>query len=209
MATTHDPRSTDAQRRARLIGAQGPRRLRWTSDQFYRLGQRGFFRDKRVELIKGNIILTSPISPVHAAAVELLDRALRIAFGPGHRFRVQQPIDLGKRAQPEPDIVVMPGDPRDNLSGHPTTALLIAEISDTSLRFDRRVKARLYAQAGLTDYWIVNLVDRQVEIHRNPKPVVDRQGRSSYQDITIVSASGSVQPLAAPGATIAVADLLP
>ena len=91
----------------------------------------------------------------------------------------------------------------------PTTAALVVEISETSLRKDRKLKAHIYAQAGLPDYWIVNLVDRQLEVHRLPGPDPSRRGRFRYADVTIVPESGSIAPLAAPQSMIAVADVLP
>src|SRR5205823_3839971 len=111
--------------------------------------------------------------------------------------------------QPQPDVAVVVGDPRDYASKHPTTAVLLIEVSDSSLRQDRRVKAHRYTQVGIADYWIVNLVDRQLEIHRHPGPDPQRKGQYRYADLTIVPATGAATPLAAPGAVIAAADLLP
>ena len=208
MSTAHDPRSTESEERARRICGPGPRRLRWTADQYYRLADLGFFRNRRVELIEGDVIEMSAVNPPHSIGVDLLGDALRAAFGPGHRVRIQQPIDVGRRTQPEPDAAVVVGQARDFVD-HPRNALLVVEVSDTTLRYDRRVKAHLFAQAGILDYWIVNLIDRQLEIHRNPEPDPTRKGRFHYASVTIVPATGTVSPLAAPGAVIAIADLLP
>jgi Uma2 family endonuclease len=208
MSTAHDPRSTESEERARRVFGPGPRRLRWTADQYYRLADLGFFRNRRVELIGGDIIEMSAVKPPHSIGVDLLGDALRAAFGPGHWVRIQQPIDVGRRTQPEPDAAVVFGEARD-FTDHPRNALLLVKVSDTSLRFDRRVKAHLYAQAGILDYWIVNLIDRQLEVHRDPEPETSRKGRFHYARVTIVPATGSASPLAAPGAVIAVADLLP
>jgi Uma2 family endonuclease len=208
MSTTHDPRSTQSEERARLIFGPGPRRLRWTADQYYRLAELGFFRNRRVELIDGDIIAMSAVNPPHSIGLDLLGDALRAAFGPGCRVRIQQPLDIGRRTQPEPDAAVVRGLARDFVD-HPRNALLLVEVSDTTLRYDRHVKAHLYALAGLADFWIVNLVDRQLEVHRNPGPDPDRKGRFRYADVTVVPAEGHATPLAAPQARIAVADLLP
>jgi Uma2 family endonuclease len=208
MSTTHDPRSTEGEERARRIFGPGPRRLRWTADQYYRLADLGFFRNRRVELINGDIIAMSAVNPPHSIGLDLLGDALRAAFGPGCRIRIQQPIDIGRRTQPEPDAAVVFGQARDFVD-HPRNALLVVEVSDTSLPYDRKVKAHLYAQAGISDYWIVNLVNRQLEVHRHPGPDPTRNGRFAYADVTIVPATGTATPLAAPGAVIAVADLLP
>ncbi|MEO6810252.1 MAG: Uma2 family endonuclease [Isosphaeraceae bacterium] len=208
MATTHDPRMTENERRARAIYGPGPRRLRWTAEEYYRLAELGFFRNRRVELIEGDIIQMSAVKPHHSIALDLADEAIQAVFGPGYRMRIQQPIDLGRRSQPEPDLAVVAGRARD-FTDHPTTALLVVEVSDSSLRRDRTVKVHLYAQAGLADYWIINLVERQLEIHRNPGPDPDRAGRFRYAEVNIVPADGQASPLAKPDAVIAVADLLP
>jgi Uma2 family endonuclease len=198
MATAHDPSATRAV----------PRRFRWTKEQYFRLAELGFFRNKHVELIHGEIWRVT-VNPPHAMAVELLDKVVRHALGDDvFRFRVVMPLDLGRRNQPAPDMVVLLGDIRDSQS-HPTAALLVIELSDSSLRDDRTVMARLYAKAGIPEYWILNLVDRQLEVHRNPGPDPDRRGRFKYHDVAIVPATGHVEPLAKTAARIAVADLLP
>ncbi|HWE36414.1 MAG TPA: Uma2 family endonuclease [Isosphaeraceae bacterium] len=197
MATTHDPA-------AALATA---RRVRFTKDQYYKLGDLGFFPDKRIELVRGELWHMT-INPPHAIASGLAEEPLRNAFGPGHSCRTAVPLDLGRHNQPEPDIAVVPGNPRDYTS-HPTTALLVVEIADATLRRDRTIKAHLNAWADIADSWIVNLVDRQVEVHRAPGPDADRRGRFKYHDVAVVPATGHVEPLAKPGARIAVADLLP
>jgi Uma2 family endonuclease len=139
----------------------------------------------------------------------LVAEALHSAFDPACFVRQQGPLDLGRWSLPRPDVSVVPGAPRDYSVAFPTTALLVAEVGESSLRFDHTVKAWLYARAGVADYWIVNLVDRQLEVRRNPGPDPLCKGRYRYADVTIVPASGTATPLAAPGAVIAVADLLP
>ncbi|MBX6316351.1 MAG: Uma2 family endonuclease [Isosphaeraceae bacterium] len=208
MATTDDPRSAESEERARQMFGPGPRRLRWTADQYYRLAELGFFRNRRVELIGGDIIEMSAVKPPHSIGIDLLGDALRAAFGPGHRVRIQQPLDMGRRTQPEPDAAVVAGEARDFIE-HPTTALLVVEVSDSSLRYDRRVKSHYYAHAGIADYWIVNLIDRQLEIYRKPGPDPSRAGRLAYAEVTIVPPTGSASPPAKPDAVIAVVDLLP
>jgi Uma2 family endonuclease len=80
------------------------------------------------------------------------------------------PLALGPASEPEPDIAVVTGSPHDYLHAHPATALLIVDVADASLTFDRTKKASVYARAGILDYWIVNLIDQVVEVHRNPEP---------------------------------------
>jgi Uma2 family endonuclease len=206
MATTQDPRTSGVG--VGRASREGPRRIRWTKKEFYRLAELGFFQDRHVELVGGELMQMT-INPPHCVALGLTSDALRAAFGPGHYVRSQGVLDLAIRHQPQPDLAVVPGVPRDYASAHPTSALLVVEVSDTTIRYDRLVKAHLYARAGIADYWIVNIRDRQLEIFRNPGPDPSRRGRFAYADVTIVPATGTATPLAAPGVVIAAADLLP
>jgi len=108
----------------------------------------------------------------------------------------------------EPDISVVPGTPRD-YTEHPTGALLVVEVSETTLAYDRGRKGSLYAAAGIQDYWIVNLVDRQLEVYRDPVPDPNESSGFRYNTRTVFLSGQSASPLAAPAASIAVADLLP
>lgn len=204
MATTHDPRPQTSPTAAR----GWPRRLRWTKEEYHRLAQLGFFQDRKVELFAGELyeLVTHP---PHDTSVGLVADALLVAFGPGFVIRSQMTLDLGRRYQPEPDILVCIGDRRDFASAHPTTGVLLVEVCDSTIRYDRSVKAHRYALAGIPEYWIVNLVDRQLEVHRRPGPDPDRKGRARYEEIRVVPADGRVEPLARPGVEVAVADLLP
>jgi Uma2 family endonuclease len=124
--------------------------------------------------------------------------------------RLQAPLHLGPRPAPEPELAVVPGGSRDyTATGHPTTALLIVEVSDTTLSYDRGRKASLYARAGIADYWIVNLVDRQLEVYRQPQPDATRPYGYGYISAATFTAAESVSPLAAASVSLAVADLLP
>jgi Uma2 family endonuclease len=170
----------------------------------------GVLGDRHVELIDGELFeLTT--NPPHDTGVYVASKALEAAFGAGVIVRVQMTLDLGRRNQPQPDALVADGGGRDFAAKHPTPEVtrLILEVSESSLAEDRLVKAHRYAQAGIADYWIVNLIDRQLEIHRNPGPDLERKGRFKYHEITIVPADGHASPLAKPDARIAVADLLP
>jgi len=162
--------------------------------------------DEPVELIEGRLIVAEPQNTPHALAIELAADALRAAFGPGWRIRIQLPIALGPDSEPEPDVSVVAGSPRDDRADHPSRAALVVEVADTSVRLDRGVKARVYARAGIPEYWIVNLAARVVEVHRHPRRRSGRHAR--YSTVTIVRPGQSVQPLAAPR-PVAVADLLP
>ena len=182
--------------------------FRFTIKQFDQLDDLGYFEDRKVELIRG-VIYEMTINPGHASSSRLAHALLQRIFGEGWDIRPALPLDTGRRSLIEPDLAVVPGSIRDYLQVHPTTAALVVEISETTLRKDRTIKVHLYAQAGLADYWIVNLVDRQLEVHRNPGPDPARRGRFHYADVTIVAESGRIAPLAAPGSVLNVADLLP
>jgi len=183
------------------------RRFRWSSEEYYRLAELGFFRDRRVELVQGELWQMT-VNPPHAISLEKLSRILFTMFGLEYRIRIQSPLDLGRHNQPEPDAAVLLAvGPEEKI--HPRSALLVVEVSDTSLRKDRKIMAHVYARAGLPEYWIININDRQLEILRDPGPIAGRRGRFGYRDVTIVPEAGNMAPLAAPGSPIAVADLLP
>jgi Uma2 family endonuclease len=190
--------------------AIGPKRRRWTRKEFYRLLDLNFFYGQRVELIGGEIILMPAQKNRHALGIGLTDDALRAAFGPGHWVRVQMSLDLSPRSVPDPDLAVVAGD-KLSYKGkpNPTTALLIVEVSETTLRLDRRRKGSLYARSGIADYWILNLVDNQLEVYRDPVPDSAQRFGYGYATKILHNAKDVVSPLAAPIAKIAVADLLP
>jgi Uma2 family endonuclease len=184
------------------------RRWLWTAEQHHRLAELGFYGDRHVELIDG-VLYELSTNPPHETAVCLTRIALIAIFVPGHTVRDQKTLDLGRRYQPLPDVAVVIGDPRDYAIKHPTTAVLLVEIADSTLRHDRVVKGHRYARAGIAEYWIVNLIDRQLEIYRRPEPDPARPGRYHYAGVTVVPSTGFASPLAKPQAQIAVADLLP
>jgi Uma2 family endonuclease len=182
---------------------------RWTAEEFYQLLDLGFFQDQRVELIDGEILEMASQKNFHLAGITLSADAFRIAFGPGYWVREQGSLDLSPLSIPDPDIAVVPGTARQASTKNPTSALLITEVSDTTLSYDRGRKACLYAAAGISDYWIINLVQRQLEVYRNPVPDNSSHFGWRYADMVILGPNDFVSPLAAPHAQIAVADLLP
>jgi Uma2 family endonuclease len=186
-----------------------PKRVCWTKHEYYKMAEMGLFDGKHVELIEGDVIEMSPMRPPHRTAVVLTGDRLRGVFGAGYFISVQSPFDAGEPSEPEPDIAVIPGNVRDYKVAHPTTAVLIVEVADTSLQYDRIVKASLYAKAGIKEYWIVNLVDNQVEVYRHPVPMLEQTYGFGYTTVTILKTSDTITPLAAPHMTIAVAELLP
>jgi Uma2 family endonuclease len=181
----------------------------WTRQEYYKMSQAGLFEQKRVELIEGQVIEMSPMSSLHATAVALVGKVLDQTFGNAYHIRNQTPLHAGERSEPEPDIAVVTGSIRDYAHHHPTTAVLVVEVSDRSLNFDRVEKASLYAKVGISDYWIVNLFDRQLEVYRQPIADSSAVFGFRYADVTRLSSGDLVAPLAVPQSHISVGDLLP
>jgi len=171
---------------------------------------RGIFRpDDRLELIDGQLVVKEPQDSDHFTTILLVADTLRAAFGPGWLVRPQGPVALDDRSEPEPDVSVVQGLPRDYREGHPVRPVLVVEVSKTRLGFDRARKATLYARNGVEDYWILNLVERMLEVHREPARLETSPGRWGYDSIQVLGAGEIVSPLAVPTARIRVADLLP
>jgi len=184
--------------------------VRWTAKEFYKLLDHGFFRDGHVELIEGVIFRMPAQKNFHFLSIDLTRRALETAFGAGYWVRAQGSLDLSPYSVLDPDIAVVQGNPRDyKKDENPTNALLIVEIADTTLGYDRHRKASLYARVGIEDYWIVNLRRRQLEVRRQPAANIHPRYGFGYASLTTLGPTDVVSPLAAPQARIAVADLLP
>ena len=185
-----------------------PKAYRWTVEEYHQMADLGWFQDKRVELIEGEILeMPAPRNP-HVQAMDLTRDALLSAFGAGFWVRTQSPLNLGPATEPQPDVAVVTGKSRD-YTDHPTTAVLVVEISDTTLSFDRNHKGGLYARAGITDYWIVNLISRRLEVYRNPVADAAQPFGFGYAARTTHDPGDAVATLAVPTARVAVADLLP
>jgi Uma2 family endonuclease len=198
---------------ATVIGApvkqDEPRPRLWTKAEYYHMGELGWFNGQKAELLEGEIVVTSPQGPLHFSSLERVARVLAVLLPDPYAVRSQGPLDLGLHTEPEPDVVVVPARPDNYASAHPQTALLIVEVSDTTLASDRARKGSLYARAGIRDYWIVNLVDRRLEVYRNPRPNTAQRYGHEYADRTILTPADSVSPLCEPTVAIAVADLVP
>ncbi len=184
---------------------------RWiTRAEFEALMESGVFApEDRLELIAGELVRREPVGPAHATAVRLVQIALERVIGAGYDVRPQLPLVLGEYDEPFPDIAVVLGSPRDYLQDHPTAALLIVEIAETSVRTDRDTKGSLYASANIPEYWILNLKQRTLEVYREPAPDEKAVYGASYQQRQVLKAGDSVQPLFLPNAAIAVSSLLP
>lgn len=187
-----------------------PQKRLWTREEYYQMAEANILAPgERVELIEGEIIQMPSQKPSHSTGILTAQEALRTAFGSGFNVRPQLPLSLELASEPEPDIAVVPGSLRDYRTAHPSTALLVVEVSDTTLVFDRREKASLYARASIREYWVVNLPEQVVEVHRDPRPNPDMPFDYGYSQITFHQAGDTISPLAAPNAAIPVAELLP
>ncbi|MDP2793728.1 MAG: Uma2 family endonuclease [Sulfurisoma sp.] len=161
-----------------------------------------FGPEDRLELLDGEIVEMAPQKSRHATAVRLLENVLSRAFGDGCDIRSQLPLSLSERSEPEPDIAVVRGSPRDYRDAHPATALMIVEVSDATRGYDRGRKLVAYAQAGIGEYWILDVVGETLEVCRQPTG-------EDYAERRILKAGDAVAPLAAPDAAVLVADVLP
>jgi len=188
-----------------------PARTRqWTRAEYDRLIEVGVFHaGDAVELLGGEIIVAEPQNSPHYTAIGLAEEALRAAFGAGWLIRTQGPIALDDQSEPEPDVAVAPGRLRDYSAEHPARPVLIVEVAISSLTLDRNHKGSLYARARLEDYWIVNLVDRVLEVYR--QPLVDAAAPFGwrYASHQTLRPGSAIAPLAAPDSPVAVIDLLP
>jgi Uma2 family endonuclease len=165
--------------------------------------------DDPIELLDGLLVVKERQTPLHAATASAVEHVLRSVFSHGYHTRTRSPIALDDMSEPEPDVAVVSGEILDYLKAHPSKAALIAEVADTSLNKDRLVKAPLYARAGITDYWVINLVDEVLEVYRHPSKAPSRRFGWKYRSVKLLKRGATVTPLAAPRAKIRVADLLP
>ena len=179
-------------------------RFLWDADRYEEAVARGIFTtEDPIELIDGEIVThMSPQKSPHAIVIDLVVEAVDRAFGAGFYSREQQPLRLGLRSLPEPDIAIVRGSPRDYLEGHPLTAELVIEVAETSLAIDRGRKLRLYAREGIAEYWIVNLTEDCVEVYRQPADEAYADARTFRRGDTIPAVGPRAQP-------VSVADLLP
>ena len=168
--------------------------------EYESLVESGLLADDRVELLLGALVNVSPQGPLHADVVQRLAERLIRALPAEVSTRVQSPLALSDNSEPEPDIAVVPA--ADYSESHPQRALLVIEVADTSLQKDRGIKTALYAAAGIDEFWLVNLTERVVEVHRHPTA-----GR--YAEVERVDVSGHVTPVAFPALRIPVAGIFP
>ena len=195
-------------RRAPHAPPAGVQRYRFTPDQFEQLARLGLFDHLRVELIAGEIVQMPPVGPEHSVGKTYTASAWQRRKQPKWHVRVDDPLRIGD-SEPVPDVVIVPGKPSDYRAQHPTTAVLVIEIADTTREYDRTEKRSLYAAAGIPEYWIVNLVEGVLEVFREPAPMAGRAYGYGYQQQAVYRSGEAIAPVAQPEAVIAVDDLLP
>jgi Uma2 family endonuclease len=186
------------------IAPAGVERWRFTVDDFYRMGEVGILPpEARVELIDGEVIKMAPIGSHHNGSVVGLDEILREGLGRRVTISVQGPLRLERHWNPQPDVLVLKRRDDRYRNANPTAAdvLLLIEVADATLAYDRDIKGPRYAQAGIVEYWIVDLTGDRLLVHRDPRD-------GAYRSVQILTREDTVSPLAFPELTIAVADIL-
>jgi Uma2 family endonuclease len=181
----------------------------WTVEEFCEMMGLPRFQDRRFILIDGQVIeMPRPNAP-HDSHVAIAQANLQSLFGAGYWARSQSGLPLGFDTDPIPDIAVVTGTILDYMVDQPTTAVLIVEVSDSTLRADLKVKSHLYAAAGIPEYWVVDVANKQLHVHREPVADADAPRGVRYTSIQVLTPADSFAPLAFPDKTIRVADLLP
>jgi Uma2 family endonuclease len=179
-------------------------------DEYHRMLSSGVLSERdRIQLVNGWIIEMPPIGPEHSTSTSLIEAALLAKLPDGWILRIQDPITL-PTGEPEPDLVVVRGAIRDYSKRHPGARDigLVVEVADATLSFDRVDKAAEYATAGIAQYWIINLVDRQVEVHRQPQTAATGpqfRSREVFEEATTVNFVLDGRQIS----TLRVVDLLP
>ncbi len=180
-------------------------------EEYHRLIEMGFFaEDERVELIEGVLHRMSPKGTRHAECLERLLRTFYTVLRKQVRIRAQDPITIpASGSEPEPDLILITPREGGYLDHHPLPEdiLLVVEIADSSLAEDQGIKLGVYAAAGIEEYWVINLVDDQVEVYREPATLAD--GTAAYRQQTVHRAGDTIAPLHFPDCKIEVAPLLP
>jgi Uma2 family endonuclease len=178
---------------------------RWTVQDYHRMGELGLFNtDERTELLAGQISLMAPKGTPHVTALHLLANALRAQLGERALVRTQDPIQLDDFSEPEPDLAVVQGSVLDYAEQHPRPeqVYLVVEVGDSTLRQDCEVKAKLYAQAGIADYWVLDLKNRQIHLFREPTS-------TGYTHHLILTEPNQMSPLTFSDILLSLSKILP
>ena len=180
-----------------------PHRYRLTVTEYHRLGENGIFdEDSRVEMIEGDLIVMPPIGEQHASKTRLLNRLFSLQVGDTAIVDVQNPVALDAHSEPQPDMVLLKPRPDFYESAHPRPedVLLLIEVSDSTLRYDRDTKVPLYAKAGIPEVWLLDVAGQRLEIYRRPSP-------EGYREIRYPEATENIAPVLLPELSLSVASL--
>jgi Uma2 family endonuclease len=179
---------------------------RWTVQDYHRMSELGILDPtERTELIAGQILCMAAKGTPHVLALRLLSTTLdALLVNQPFFVSTQDPIQLDDFSEPEPDLAIVQGTVLDYADHHPRPSeiALIVEVADSTLRQDCEIKDKLYAQAGITDYWVLDLKNRQLHIFRNPTP-------TGYTSHLILTEPNQITPLAFPHITLTLIDMLP
>ncbi len=181
-----------------------PPRRRFTVEEFYRMLDAGIFtEDDRVELVEGDIIAMMPIGARHAACVKRLNRLLSRVLGEQVIISVQDPLRLDEKNEVLPDVTVLRFRPDFYANAHPgpEDVLLVVEVAETSLAYDREIKVPLYGRYGIPEFWLINLRDNVVEVYRRPFA----QG---YKETLVFEKGDTLTPALLPDVHIAVQEIV-
>lgn len=181
-----------------------PQARRWSRREYYALTESGYFNGERVELIEGEIVKMPAQNEPHSWTVMLLTRQLNLHMSMTHILRVQLPLALGQVSDPEPDASLHPLSVLTGPMTRPVSADLVVEVSDSSLIYDQTVKQALYAENKIPEYWIINLIGRQLEVFRSPNPATKK-----YAEPLILRTGQTISPICCANAVIQVKDILP
>ena len=183
---------------------------RFTRLEYEKLIELGVFQPgEAIELLGGHLMVAEPQGARHYTAIVKTARVLQAVFGAASYVRIQGPIRLDDESEPEPDVAVVPGTVDDYGHEHPAGAVLVVEVAESSLAFDRDHKGSLYARGGVPDYWVLNLLDRVLEVYREPRADAATPFGWRYAHREVRGVSASVAPLAVPTAPVPVSQLLP
>ena len=192
-----------------LLQPPPPRAKRWTKAEYYKIIEKGAFRGQHVFLFRGEIYEMSPQLHPHAFAMTRLTSSLVFLLGQnsGFEVRIQLPFETPGESVPEPDALVCTT-AQFGRKPHPNQALLVIEVADSSLQFDRE-KALDYAAAQVPEYWIVDANARHVEVYRKPVPDPSSKLGFKYPSPQLVPADQSIELMCKPGSFFAVSQLFP
>ncbi len=177
-----------------------------TVDEYYRMAEAGLLApDARVELIEGEIIDMAPIGDRHGGVESHLHTLLTRAVGELAIVRGELPVRLSEYSEPQPDLAIVKFRDDYYKSRHPTAddTLLIIEISQTTLRYDREIKVPLYARHGVPEVWILDLNGNQLLVHRSPS-----MAAGTYQDVSVTTCPGKIEITSLPGVALDLAGVL-